>query len=223
MGNPWEEVTGFAANAIQNPLSYNMITAPIAAYQASRGIIPFKTPMPGVAPVPLPNSSDARERDIQAGQARARKELYDDPEMERVKNMHEDLAKGYSGQTLGALRQEQMNQIDGQRSNYLNAMQGRLARGGIGGARGAAMGAAADRGFLKERANAENKIAVQNEDAIRKGTGSLEDFLMRRKFGVLGAGLAEGSMGAQERAGIAAANAAGREPDRGFLGNLLRF
>lgn len=176
----------------------------------------FKSPnqqQPGVAPY-TPDRG-AREADIQAGQDRARKELYDDPEMQQIKTMRDDMAKGYSGNTLGALRQDQMNQIDGARSGYLNAMQGKLARAGVGGARGAAMAASADRGFLKERAGAENKIAVQNEDAIRKGNQSLEDFMMRRKFGVLGGGLAEGSMGAQERAGVAAASAAS-QPSKSF-------
>lgn len=177
-------------------------------------------PIKQAAPVQL-TAAQIRSQDRDAGQDAARRELYDDPTMQAIADRRADLAKGYSGQTLGALRDVQNREIAGQRQGYLAQLQGRAARSGIGGARAAAMGAAADRGFLKEKASAEAQQALMQEDAIRKGQQAQDEFELNRKYGVLGAGLAEAGLGAQERSGTKAAAAANREPNRGFLGNLF--
>ena len=90
-----------------------------------------------------------RERDLAAGRARGKEIFYDDPDMKMMREKREDLAKGYSGQELGAIRQTARGEIAGQRNNYLRNMHSNLARGGVGGARGAAVRGAADQKLLK--------------------------------------------------------------------------
>jgi hypothetical protein len=161
-----------------------------------------------------------RQQDYEMGSAAARKELVDDPVMQGLLAQRQDLSKGYSGETLGALRANQRGQIEGARQGYLNQVQGRIGRAGIGGARGAAMKSAADRASLGQIQQGENALALQNEQAVRQGQQSLEDFLMKQKFGVLSGGLSSQGFGAQERAGEKAAAAAGKS-DKGILGQIF--
>ena len=218
-GDIYQGASQFVDNIKKNPLQM-IIDANLQA--TTGGAIKYpgqkNPPAPGAAG---PSASDQRQADIERGSDWARKELYDDEEMKRVAAMREDLAKGYSGQALGAVRAAQRAETEGARQGYLNQMQGRLARAGVGGARAAAMKSAADRSSLQQVQQGENALALQQENALRQGQQSLEDFLMKRKFGVLGSGLAAGGFGAQERAGAAAASAASQEPKRGFLGQIL--
>ena len=210
----------FGENLKRNPLGM-ALDAQLRG--TTGGLIGYTRPGEAPAAGPSgPSASDQRQADIDRGSAWARKELYDDPEMKRVAGMREDLAKGYSGQALGAVRAAQRAETEGARQGYLQQLQGRLGRAGVGGARGAAMKSAADRSSLQQVQQGENALALQQENALRQGQQSLEDFLMKRKFGVIGAGLSSGGFGAQERAGAsAAASAASQEPKRGFLGQIL--
>ncbi len=75
---------------------------------------------------------------INAGQQIGQREFYDDPEMIAAKKRREDLAQGYSGQEIGALKGQAMSDIAGQRSSYLQQLKSNLAKRGVGGARAAA-------------------------------------------------------------------------------------
>lgn len=169
---------------------------------------------------PSGTNAEARYADISAGNAAGRKEFYDDPEMQAGRARREDLAKGYDGQELGGMRQEARGQIAGQRSAYLQQLQSKLARGGVGGARAAAISGAADQKYAQQGADSERKLAMDSSDMKRQGTNDLQEYVMRQKYGSLGTGLAYGQLGAQDR-GTAAAAAANQPQKKGFLGNIF--
>ncbi|HEY8272169.1 MAG TPA: hypothetical protein VIG33_14865 [Pseudobdellovibrionaceae bacterium] len=147
------------------------------------------------------------DNDYSKGYTRGKKEFYDDPDMQDLKKRNEDLAKGYDGNTLGAIRGEARDQIQGQRSNYMRQLQSRVGKAGIGGARGAAMAGAADKGFMDSTASSERKMAIDNSNLQREGTGKLQDFIFRQKYGTLGSAIGEQQAGLAERGKYAAAQA----------------
>jgi len=174
------------------------------------------------------DAKSEREADIQKGLGRGREIFYNDPDMQAMRARREDLAKGYSGQELGALRQTARGELQGQRSQYLRQLAGRAAQGGIGGARRAAMVGAADVGQQRAIGDAERKMALDSGNMVRQGTSDLENFLMRQKFGSLAQGMGEAQLGVTDRSAIAgseatqrAAEIAGREPKKGLLGQIF--
>lgn len=162
-----------------------------------------------------------RERDLAAGRARGKEIFYDDPDMKMMREKREDLAKGYSGQELGAIRQTARGEIAGQRNNYLRTMHSNLAKGGVGGARGAAVRGAADQKFAQSGADAERKMALDSANVARTGTNDLQDYIFRQKYGSLGTELGYGQLGTADRA-AEAARQANQQKDDGFVGGFLR-
>ena len=180
-----------------------------------------KTPTPPKGPPPPDRFAVAgswRRHDMQEGQDNAYQQLYLDPEMMHLEDMRKDLAKGYSGNTLGSIRQAQNAQVDGAQRGYMNQLASKTARAGIGGARAVAMQSAADQGFLKQRQSGEAEQAMLQEKAVKEGQQSLQDYMMKRKFGVLAGGQNQMQVGANERAGIQAAAAANKSDSHTFLG-----
>jgi len=163
----------------------------------------------------------AREKDLQSGYAAGQKEFYDDPNMQSMLARREDLAKGYDGKTLGALREQSRSDVAGQQSKYLSQLSSNLGKAGVGGARAAAMKSAANVGFAGKRAENERAINIDQADQIRKGTDSLQDFVFRQKFGKLGQGIAEAQMGVADRTGSMQMTAAMFQPKKGILGETL--
>jgi hypothetical protein len=161
------------------------------------------------------NSDIAQGRDVG-------KQIFYSPEMQEMAARNKDLSKGYTGEELGALRQQAQNQIQGQRAGYLRSLQSKAGKGGIGGARAAAMQASADRGFAGAGAEAERKMLVDNANLIRQSNKDYQDFALRQRFGELGTGLAYGQLGAGDRASanqaVAANNAAIAAGKKGLLG-----
>jgi hypothetical protein len=170
------------------------------------------------------NMAMQRNSDIEQGRSVGR-EIFYSPEMQEMSARNKDLSQGYTGQELGALRQQAQSQIQGQRGGYLRQLQGRAAKGGIGGARAAAMQASADRGFAGAGAEAERKMLADNSALIRQANKDYQDFALRQKYGELGTGLSYGQLGAGDRASAGQARAANNQAraaaDRGILGNLL--
>ena len=76
---------------------------------------------------------------LNLGRAMGKKEFTADPEWQRMKKMREDLAKGYSGQELGALRDQSRAELSAQRQQALQKLRSNLSKGGVGGARAAAI------------------------------------------------------------------------------------
>ncbi len=162
-----------------------------------------------------------RERDLAAGRARGKEIFYDDPDMKMMRKKREDLAKGYSGQELGAIRQTARGEIAGQRNNYLRNMHSNLARGGVGGARGAAVRGAADQKFAQSGADAERKMALDSANMVITGTNDRQDYIFRQKYGSLGTELGYGQLGTADRA-AEASRQANQKQDDGFVGGFLR-
>jgi hypothetical protein len=165
------------------------------------------------------NYAMERNRDLEAGFQRGHAMFYDDPDMQSLRAKRMDLSKGYSGSELGAMKAQAESEISGQRSNYLKQLASKAGRAGIGGARGVAMQAAADKGFQGNRAELERKMTLDNANLTRQGTNDLQDFLMRQRFGELGTGLGYAELGANDRASAAQAQIANKPPERQkFLG-----
>jgi len=166
--------------------------------------------------------------DFEYGLQRGRQLLTNDPRVDGLRRQMEDLSRGYSGQELGAMRGLAANELAGQRSQYLRQLASRAGRGGIGGARAAAMQAAADQNFLRARAEQERKMALDSAQLRRQGIKDYGDFLMRQRFGELAsgagfAGLAQATyaQSGQEQAAARAANIASQQQRRGILGQIL--
>lgn len=171
---------------------------------------------------PISTGSGSRDADFAAGRARGQ-EIFYDPEMQGLKSRYEDLSKGYSGQELGALKGQALQDLRGQRAGYSQALSGRLARAGVGGARAAAIQGQADQGYNKNLAQFERGLTADNANQIRQGFDKYSDFAMRQKYGTLGTELGYGQLGVNERGAQAAsqANQSGKKEGLfglGFLG-----
>lgn len=166
------------------------------------------------------SNASARQADLDAGYAKGKEIFYDDPDMQMLRQKREDLAKGYSGEELGAIRGTARGEIAGNRDNYLRTMSSNLARGGVGGARAAAVKGAADQKYNQNVVDSERKMAVDSANMVRQGTNDLQDYILRQKYGMLGTGLGYGELGVSDRAAQAAA-AANQSGSKGILGNFL--
>jgi hypothetical protein len=121
-----------------------------------------------------------------AGSMFGQREFMDDPEMQRLRGIREDYAKGYDSQELGAIRQTARGEMAGSQQSTQRKLQSNLGRGGVGGARGAAIkGAAAQQGS-KDVADAERKMALDSAAMKRQGAADLQDFIFRQKLGKMG-------------------------------------
>ena len=148
------------------------------------------------------------------GRALGQKEFYDDPEMQRMKAQREDLAKGYSGQELGALRGESKANVQGQRSAYMNQLQSNLAKSGVGGARAAAISNQSNQKFSEQGAENERKILLDSAQMKRTGINDLQDYLMRQKLGALGLAYGQQALSSADYAaekGVQAAQSGGKK------------
>lgn len=134
------------------------------------------------------------------GRALGQKEFYDDPDMKDLRSRNEELAKGYDGKEYSALRENARNEIAGQRSNYLKSMQGKLARGGAGGARAAAVSGAADQKFSQQGADSERKLALDSANMKRQGTSDLQKFILNQKLGATGLAYSQQALGSADYA-----------------------
>lgn len=218
---------GWLENTIANPVSWiaPQITAPLIGAANWSGE-QNRDRQSGLQYADTNPANYAAQRDLDIHKGRqVGKEIFYSPEMMEMAARNKDLSQGYTGQELGAMRQQAQSQIQGQRGGYLRQLQGRAAKGGIGGARAAAMQANADRGFAGAGAEAERKMLADNANLVRQGNKDYQDFVLRQKYGELGSGLAYGQLGSGDRASAAQATAANNQTrqaaDRGILGNIL--
>jgi hypothetical protein len=148
------------------------------------------------------------------GSALGQKEFYDDPDMQKMRAIREDLAKGYSGKELGALREEAKANVKGQQTSYLNQFQNQLAKQGVGGARAAAMQNQANQKFAGLGAENERRMLLDSSNVKRQGVGDLQDYLMRQKLGKLGLAYGQQSLSSADFAaekGVQAAQSGGKK------------
>lgn len=113
------------------------------------------------------------------------KEAYDDPDMKKLRDMYEEQAKGYSGQEIGAMRQTARGEMAGAQQAQQRNLASNLAKGGVGGARAAAMqGQQALQGNQGIN-TAESKMLLDSANMARQGQGNMADFMMRQKMAKL--------------------------------------
>lgn len=169
-----------------------------------------------------------RAGDTNYGLALGQSEFYDDPDMQRLRQLREQYAKGYSGEELGAIRQTARGEIAGSQQAQQRKLASGLARGGVGGARAAAIQGAQGLQGAKAVAEAERKMALDSANMQRQGASDLQDFIFRQKYGKLGTGLGMASLGSADFAAqqAAAANQPGKKKnpiqsllDMSFLGS----
>ena len=134
------------------------------------------------------------------GAALGQKEFFDDPEMQRLKKIREEYAKGYSGDELGGIRQTARGEIAGAQAAQQRKLQSSLARGGVGGARAAAISSAQGREGQKAINQAETKMALDSAQMQRQGAADLQDFIFRQKLGKAGMAAGFGAMGSSDYA-----------------------
>lgn len=149
------------------------------------------------------------------GQALGKEEFEDAPEMQALKKTREEYAKGYSGEELGAMRQTARGEIAGSQQAAQRQLASKMARGGVGGARGAAMAGAQAQQGAKTVADAERKMALDSANMKRQGSADLQDFIYRQKLAKMGTAAGFMSMGSADYAAERGA-AANRGGDNGI-------
>lgn len=236
-----------AANAIYNPIaqvqmignSYNRLPDKTKQDLATAATLNANTAAIGVGGGGIPKARSsasaqeqipfqganavARNADLEAGYAKGKEIFYDDPDMQMLRKRREDLSKGYSGQELGALRALAERETEGARQSGLRKVQGNIARAGVGGARGAAIQAAADKGFLANKADLERKMTLDNANMVRQGTKDLQDYIFSQKYGQLGTGIGYGQLGVSDRSADAQARIANTQRDKNIFEQLAEY
>lgn len=153
-------------------------------------------------------NTGARNKDLESGYAKGRELFYDDPDMQMLRKRREDLSQGYEAGELGAMREQARAGVESDRANSIRRLQSNAARAGVGGARSAAMQAAADKNLGANRAELERKMALDNSNLKRQGVSDLQNYIMGQKYGELGTGLGYAQLGVQDRSADAQARAA---------------
>lgn len=162
-----------------------------------------------------------RDNDFSVGMDRGKEIFYNDLDMKDMRARRESLSKGYDSQELGSLRNQARGELEGQRSKYIQAQHSQAARAGVGGARAAAMEANTNANFAGKRASQENQINMDQAKMVRQGTGDLQDFMMRQKYGQLGTALGEEQLGVADRTAANQLAISGQQGKKGLLGDLF--
>jgi len=160
------------------------------------------------------DSTARRKAAYDYGRELGQKEFYDDPDMMKMRKTREDLAQGYSGSELGALRGEAQANVAGQRSTYMDQLRGNLAKSGVGGARAAAIQGAGNQKFASQGAENERKLLLDSAKMKREGVNDLQDYLMRQKLGALGLAYGQQALSSADYAaekGVQAAQSGGKK------------
>ena len=163
-----------------------------------------------------------RQGDINLGRMMGEQEFYQDPDMQRLRALREQYAKGYSGEELGAIRQQARGEIAGAQQAQARKLAGGLGRGGVGGARAASIQAASGREGAKAVAEAERKMALDSAQMQRQGSADLQDFIFRQKMGKMGTAFGMAALGSSDYA-AKQGRLANQDKGGGFLSWLFRL
>lgn len=139
-----------------------------------------------------------------------------DPDIQRLQSQREELSKGYDGQELGAMRGLARSEMDANRQKAIQTLRSNLGRGGVGGARGAAVEAAANNKLQATSQDTERKMLLDQANMKRTGVNDLQDFLFRKKFGESAFGIGNAQLGAADDAALAARDA-NKEKEPGWF------
>jgi hypothetical protein len=215
------KVVNQLVNVAKNPLLAGPSAITTAGLASMTNNLGLGTPKVGAAVMPTGSNASNRDTALEAGYARGQKEFYDDPDMQMLRKLRENMAQGYDSSELGALRGSARAEIAGQRAQDQRQMASQLARGGVGGARAAAMQNAAAQKSGAQVMDAERKMALDSAGMKRQGTGDLQDFLFRQKYGKMGTGIGEAQLQGADYQAEQARLANNQKKDRGLVGDLL--
>ncbi len=211
MADLWSDFTGAATN----PTSW------LSPYAAA-GNVATNINQNGNSNFPIYGANaGARNADMEAGYAKGKQMFMDDPGMQQMLASRQDLAKGYNGNELGAEREAARSSVAGEQASAGRQLASKAARGGVGGARAAAMQGAQSEQFGKQAGDMENKMAMNNANMVRQGTNELQDFMMKQRFGQLSTGLGYGQLGVSDRNAAAQSQIAAEQPKQGLLGQVF--
>ena len=96
-------------------------------------------------------------------------QFLNDPRLQAYNSKLAELAKGYSGEELGGMRQTARGEIAGAAQANQRKLQSQLARGGVGGARAAAMQGQQNLQSQQAINQAETKMALDSAQMRRQG------------------------------------------------------
>ena len=161
-----------------------------------------------------------RQGDINLGRMMGEQEFEKDPEMQRLKALREQYARGYEGEIGGAIRQQARGEIAGAQQAQQRKLAGALGRGGVGGARAASIQAASGREGAKAVAEAERGMALDSYRESKEGSADLQDFVFRSKLGKMGTAFGFAGLGSADYAARQAAEA-NKDKGGGFLSWLF--
>lgn len=209
-----------AINLAKNPLLTGFNSVPIK--MAANATNNFGAGNPQVGAAVMPTNANPRDAALNAGYARGQKEFYDDPDMQRLRQLREQYAQGYDSSELGNIRGSARAEIAGQRAQDQRQLASNLARGGVGGARAAAMQGAAAQKSGAQVMDAERKMALDSANMKRQGTSDLQDFLFRQKYGKMGTGIGEAQLQSADYQAEQARIANSQQPKQGLFGQMFQ-
>lgn len=169
-----------------------------------------------------------REQDISRGQARGEEIFQNDPVMKDLLAKRQSMAQGVNAQEYQGMRDDMIKGQQGANAGYMRQLLSAQGQGGVGGARAVAQRGELVNQFANTRADAERKLLLDNIALKNQGTDSLQDFLMKQKYGTLAQGLGEAQLGVADRTGYLQgqigqqmAAAAAQQPKQGLLGQVF--
>ncbi len=134
------------------------------------------------------------------GTSIGQREFEQDPEMQRLKRLRDQYAQGFNSDELSGIRAEARGQVAGQAAADQRRLVSNLGRGGVGGARAAAIRNQSAMQSQSLTNEVERKLAVDSAQMQRQGVNDLQDFIFRQKLGKLGTGAAFAQMGSADYA-----------------------
>lgn len=141
------------------------------------------------------------------GQMLGKRQFSGDADWQRLKKMREEGTQGFSAPELSALRAESRGEQQGQRQAALQRLRSNLAKGGVGGARAAAIQGSQDVQQQRGAADAERKLLLDEAQMKRQGQSDLQDLIMREKMGEAGYTFGTAGLQSANKAAQAARNA----------------
>jgi hypothetical protein len=170
----------------------------------------------------------SRNADISAGQANWRTTVNDDPRIKDILNRRQDLSQGLNAQELRAQREQTARNIGSQQQGAMRQLYSAQANKGIRGGMAGAQAARVQRQAMQDRQAAEQKNTLDNMAVRRQGLNDYAQMAQGLKFGEMQQGLGQAGLGVADRTGYqqaligqSMAAAAGQQPKRGILGQVL--
>lgn len=153
----------------------------------------------GKGQVNLSEGMVRRAEELELGRQQAKK-FFETPETAEMEKRLRDLAKGFGGEELGAMRQEARGQIAGAQKAQQRQFGSQLGKSGVSGARAAAMKQAARQEQMRTIASSERQMLLNDAAMKAEKSQNLVDFLGRKASGQAGLAATIAGLGSSEYA-----------------------